>query len=53
MAGGPGPDGADDRVPDEETGSEKKQSPLTAGVPLFAKSPKAFHIVPDEAYGFG
>ena len=28
-------------------------SPLTAGVILFAKSPKAFHILSNEAYGFG
>ena len=50
---GRGPDGADDRAPDEETGREKKKSPLTAGVLLFATSPKAFHILSNEAYGFG
>ena len=29
---GRGPDGADDRIPDEETGKEKKLSPLMEGV---------------------
>ena len=28
-------------------------SPFTPGVLLFAKSPKAFHILSKEAYGFG
>ena len=43
----------DDRIPDEETGKEKKLSPLMAGVLLFDKSPNAFHISSKEAYGFG
>ena len=53
MTGGRGPDGADDRTPDEERGKEKKLSPLMAGVLLLGKSPNAFHIFSNEAYGFG
>ena len=53
MTGGPGPDGATERAPEEETGKEKNRSPLTAGVLLLDKSANAFHILSNEAYGFG
>ena len=53
LPAGRGPDGADDRTPDEERGKEKKLSPLMAGVLLLDKSPNAFHIPSKEAYGFG
>ena len=33
--------------------AKKKISPLMAGVLLFHKSPNAFHISSNEAYGFG
>ena len=42
-----------DSTPEEETGKEKNRSPLTAGVLLLDKSPNAFHILSNEAYGFG
>ena len=33
--------------------AKKKKSPLMAGVLSFDKSPNAFHISSNEAYGFG
>ena len=44
LPGGRGPDGVDDRTPDDEVGRETKISPLMAGVLLLARAWKANHI---------
>ena len=49
---GSGPDGADDRTPDDEVGKEKHFLPLMAGV-LFVRTWKADHIASKVPKGLG
>ena len=47
------PTGRMTAIPTKKRAKKNKISPLMAGVLLLDKSPNAFHILSNEAYGFG